>query len=125
MRATRHTYLRTHRLSGNILSLDTAAEELGLREQAARSKAGRAAKTLVKEGKLRVTLVVLQKGAVLGAHRVEGDVTLHVIRGQFEVQAADATIRAGKGNIIALGAGVAHQARAVQDATVIVTASMR
>jgi len=125
MPAKEHTYLKTHRIAGNILSLDTASEEIGLREQAADARSGRAAKTLVKEGQLRVTLVALRNGAVLGAHHVEGDVTLQVLRGQFEVRTQDTTIRAAKGNIIALRAGVSHDARALRDSTVLITTSMR
>jgi quercetin dioxygenase-like cupin family protein len=120
-----HTYLRTHRIAGNILSVDIGAEEIGLRGQAQAAKSGRAAKTLVKEGKLRVTLIALRAGTVLGAHHVEGEVTLHVLRGQFEVLTGDGTLRASKGGLIALGAGVSHEARAVRDSTVLITTSMR
>jgi quercetin dioxygenase-like cupin family protein len=121
----KHTYLKTHRIAGNTLSIDTASEEAGLREQAANSTSGRAAKTLVKEGRLRVTLVALRKGAVLGAHRVEGDVTLQVLRGQFEVLTQDGAIRVAKANIVALRAGVSHEAHALRDSTILITASMR
>ena len=69
---TKHTYLKTHRLSGDILEFMLPAEEAALRERAAGAKAGRAAKTLVKEGALRLTLVALNKGIVLQAHQVEG-----------------------------------------------------
>ena len=121
----KHTYLKTHRIAGNTLSIDTASEEAGLREQAAKANTGRAAKTLVKQGQLRVTLVALRKGSVLSAHRVEGDVTIQVLRGQFEILTQDGAIRAAKGNIVALRAGVSHEAHAVRDSTILITTSMR
>jgi quercetin dioxygenase-like cupin family protein len=122
---SRHTYLRTHRLAGKILEFDLGAEERKLQEQAASAKSGRAAKTLVKEGRLRITLVAMRKGAALGAHAVEGDVSLQVLRGAFAMRTKDQHFRARKGSLIALQAGVQHDAQATRDATILITASMR
>lgn len=121
----KHTYLKTHRLASKVIGFDTSAEEAPLRAQAAQANSGRAAKTMVKEGRLRVTLVALRGGTAFGAHQVEGDVTLHVLRGQFEVRTKEGTVQASKGSVIALQAGVPHEARAVRDSTVLITASMR
>jgi quercetin dioxygenase-like cupin family protein len=125
MAKSEHTYLKTHELSANMLTFDTSAEERRLRTQATHARTGRAAKTLVKEGRLRLTLVALRKGTVLGAHRVEGEVTLHVLRGRLEVQTEREAVRATKGSIIALQAGVPHEAEALSDSTLLITASMR
>jgi quercetin dioxygenase-like cupin family protein len=125
MAKSEHTYLRTHRLAAKMLTLDVGTEERRLREQAAKATAGRAAKTLVKEGRLRVTLVALRKGTVLGAHHVEGEVTLHVLRGRLEVRTAREAVRPAKGGIVALQAGVSHEAEALSDSTLLITASMR
>jgi quercetin dioxygenase-like cupin family protein len=120
-----HTYLRTHKLSGTMLEYDVAAEEAKLQQQAASSKAGRAAKTLVKEGRLRVTLVAVRQGIALGAHSVEGDVSLQVLRGAFEVKTDEGSVRAAKGALLVLQAGVEHDARALRDGSILITASMR
>jgi len=120
-----HTYLRTHSLAGKILGFDLAAEDAKLQQQASAAKSRRAAKTLVKEGRLRVTLVALRKGAVLGAHTVEGDVSLQVLRGAFEVRTVQRRIRGRKGSLIVLRASVEHEATATRDTTVLITASMR
>ncbi len=125
MGKTEHTYLRTHQLAAKMLTFDTSAEERRLRQQAAEARTGRAAKTFVKEGRIRLTLVALRKGTVLGAHQVEGDVTLHVLRGRLEVRTAREAVRAIKGGIIALQAGVSHEAEALRGSTVLITASMR
>ncbi|MEX0786952.1 MAG: LuxR family transcriptional regulator [Dehalococcoidia bacterium] len=125
MPAKKHSYLRTHKLAGAVLQLDASAEEAKLREQAARSKSGRAAKTLVKEGRLRVTLVALRKGTALGAHAVAGDVTIEVRRGAIEIGMDKTSVRASKGDLIALRARVRHDARALRDSTILITASMR
>lgn len=125
MPAKKHSYLRTHKLAGKVLQLDTAAEEAKLREQAATSKSGRAAKTLVKEGRLRVTLIALRKGTALGAHAVAGDVTIEVRRGAVEIGMDGKSIRAAKGDLVALQARVRHDARALRDSTILITAAMR
>jgi quercetin dioxygenase-like cupin family protein len=125
MAKTKHSYLKTHRLAGRLMAFDTNDEEAKLRKLAADAASGRAAKTLVKEGHLRVTLVVLRKGAVLGAHRVKGDVTLQVLRGRFEVNTAGESVRATRGDVVTIRADVSHDARALSDSTVLITASMR
>lgn len=48
-----------------------AAEDDSLRQFAEESKTGRAGKTLVKDGPLRITLVALKKGTELPSHHVE------------------------------------------------------
>jgi quercetin dioxygenase-like cupin family protein len=119
-----HSYLKTHRLAGAMVSLDLQAEEAKLRALAAGAGSGRAAKTLLKQGRMRVTLVALRRGAELSAHQVEGDVTLHVLRGEFEVRTKQRGVRAAKGGMLALQAGLSHEARALRDSTVLITAAM-
>lgn len=125
MATSKHTYLRTHRLAGRVITFDTATEEAKVRNQSASSKQGRAAKTLVKEGKLRVTLLVLRKGSVHGAHEVEGELSIHVLRGALEVHTSAGTVRVSKGGLVVLHAGVRHHACALRDTTALLTTSMR
>ncbi len=99
---SKHTYLKTHRLSGDILQFILPAEEVALRERAASAKAGRAARTLVKEGALRLTLVALNKGIVLQAHQVDGALSIHVIRGRARVSAAGTDSTIGAGGLVVL-----------------------
>jgi quercetin dioxygenase-like cupin family protein len=125
MAARKHTYLRTHRLAGAILTFDLRAESAALQQRAAAARTGRAAKTLVKEGRLRATLIALRRGTVLGAHGVEGEVLLHVLRGTFEVQTKDTAAVARAGGVIALHAGLRHDAHALRDSVVLITTAMR
>ena len=120
-----HTYTRTHKLAGKLLRFDTAAEEAKLAKQAAAAKAGRAAKTFVKEGRLRVTLMALRKGTVLSAHTVPAEVSIGVVRGAVEVHTEDGAVRANKGSLIVLQAGVTHDVRALRDSSLLITTSMR
>jgi quercetin dioxygenase-like cupin family protein len=120
-----HTYLRTHKLAGSLLQFDIAREDAELQRKAADAKTGRAAKTLVKEGRIRMTLIALRKGASLGAHQVEGDVSVHVLRGAFELRTESERTRASKGSAVVIQAGVQHDAVATRDTGILLTACMR
>jgi quercetin dioxygenase-like cupin family protein len=120
-----HTYKKTHKLSAKVLQIDTAAEEAKLARQAASAKTGRAAKTFVKEGRLRVTLIALRKGTVLSAHTVPGEVSIAVTRGAVEIGTAGEGIPAKRGAVVVLEAGVTHDVRALRDSALLITTSMR
>ena len=62
------------------------------------SRSGRSARTLLKEGPLRVTLVALGAGGALAEHHADGPITVHVLAGRI-------TFRAGEDEWL-LGAGV-------------------
>jgi quercetin dioxygenase-like cupin family protein len=125
MPTSKHTYLRTHKLAGRLMVFDTAAEEAKVRTQAASSKQGRGAKTLVKEGRLRVTLLGMRKGTALGAHNVDGEVSIQVLRGAIEIHTSEGAVRVRKGGLAVLHAGVRHDAHALQDTTALLTTAMR
>lgn len=117
-------YLRAHRLRDKVLRVDVGPEEEVLRALAASSDAGRAAKTLVKEGPLRVTLVALSQGATLEEHQVRGPVTIHGLRGQLRLTTSQGDVDVKAGELIALDAGVAHSAMAVDDCAFLITVAM-
>ena len=125
MATGKHTYLRTHKLAGRVIVFDTATQEAKVHGWAAASKTGRAAKTLVKEGQLRVTLIGLRKGTVLGSHQVAGELSIHVLRGALEIRTTAGSVRVPKGGIAVLHAGVRHDALALRDASILLTTSMR
>jgi quercetin dioxygenase-like cupin family protein len=124
MPAMKHTYRRTHQLSGAALSFSLGAEDAALRQKASAAKAGRAAKTLVKEGPIRVTVVALNKGVALQAHQVEGAVSIHVLRGRARVAAAGGETDLSSGGLVVLQEQVTHAAVAVTDCTLLITVAM-
>jgi len=117
-------YLRTHRLRGKVLEFILRAEDEELRGRAGSSKTGRAAKTLVKEGPLRVTLVALAKGTTLQPHQVAGPVTIQSIRGCLRVTTEAGDLDVPAGNLVALDAGVAHTAMALEDCGALLTVTI-
>ena len=119
--AGKHTYLRTHQLGGEVMAFALRAEELALRQRAESTKAGRAAKTLVKEGPLRLTLVALRKGIVLQPHQVDGAVSVQVLRGRAKVDAPGEGTSLGVGGLVTIPPRQVHAATALTDCTLLIT----
>lgn len=119
--AQESAYERTRRLRGKVLAflLDREGEALALRAQSATS--GRAAKTLVKEGPLRVTLVTLRAGTSLQRHQVAGPSSIQALKGmaRFETPAGTTVLPAGA--MMVLDAGVTHTVTAMEDSTLLVS----
>ena len=122
--ATKHTYLKTHALSGAALSFSLATEDAALRERVTEARSGRVAKTLVKEGRLRVTLIALRRGAALGAHQVAGVVSVQVLRGRARVSAEGRIVELSRGGLLVLDQEVTHTAEALVDSALLVTVAM-
>ncbi len=122
--AQRHTYLKTHTLAGAMLSFALSAEDAGIRERAQSAKSGRVAKTLVKEGRLRVTLIAMRNGSRLGAHQVEGVVSVQVMRGRARVSAGGASIDVAANGLLVLQEEVSHTLEALADCALLVTVAM-
>ena len=114
-------YLRSHRLQGRVLQFILGAEDDDLRERARLSKSGRAAKTLVKEGSLRITLVAMTAGSALQSHQVAGPVSIQSMRGCLRLQTDAGDIKVPSGHLVALDAGVTHTTTAVEDSLVLLT----
>ena len=96
-----------------------------MREQAAvLSTTGRVGKTLVKEGALRITQVMLRKGSPLGSHRIAGPVSIQVLRGHLRLSSADGEMQLEAGDLVAVDGGVAHAAEAMSDCALLITMAM-
>lgn len=118
-------YTRTHRLSGKKLQFLLKEEEQDLRERAANASSGRSAKTLVKQGRLRATLVALRKGTQLKAHEVEGPVSIQCLRGNVAIEVGGETTELTAGGLLVLDKKVPHDARAMRDSAILITMSTR
>jgi quercetin dioxygenase-like cupin family protein len=69
---------------------------------------GRTARTLVKDGPLRVTLIVLGPGGKLREHSAPGPITVHALEGRLRFSTGGADHDLAAGDLLALGAEVAH-----------------
>lgn len=71
-------------------------------------RAGRSARTLIKEGPLRVTLVALGPGGTLAPHSADGPITVHVLSGEIEFSVGEDSQHLNTGDLLSLGGGVEH-----------------
>jgi quercetin dioxygenase-like cupin family protein len=107
-------------LAGDVLALDLGKEMQLVRGELAAGHA-RIARTLVKEGPLRLTLVGLGPGGVMREHEAGGPVTIHVLDGELELDAGGETRVHRVGALIALDRRVRHAVSSSRGALFLLT----
>ena len=96
-------------LSGKAIHVRLGAERASdLIDEGLLARAGRTARTLVKEGPLRVTLVALGPGGALAEHRADGPISAHVLSGRVRFRAGEDEWLLEEGDLLSLPAGVPH-----------------
>jgi len=120
-----HSYLKTRRISGDVLRFQLAFEEARLHEAAAASSAHRAGKTLVKEGSLRITQLALQKGMRLPWHEVGGALSIQILRGRLQMTTSDGKMDLAPGALVVLNGRVQHTAVAMSDCVMLITIALQ
>jgi quercetin dioxygenase-like cupin family protein len=111
-------------LSGDVMLFRLDDERERTADPATVRKHGRAARTLLKEGPLRVTLVVLAPGGELAEHSAEGPITLQPLAGSLRFRAAGAAHDVGAGDMLSAGAGVRHAVSSEHGATFLLTVAI-
>ena len=106
-------------LSGLPLAFRLADEVRALR--AGLADGPRSARTLVKNGALRVTVIGLAPGGALASHSADGPITVHVLEGAIEFEAEGTTWPLPAGTLFSLDAGVAHAVRAPEGGVFLLT----
>lgn len=107
-------------LAGDVLAFDLAAEIRTVREELAATHS-RIARTLVKEGPLRLTLVGVGAGGSLREHQAEGPISIHVLEGEIALDAGGQTRTMPAGSLAALDAGVRHAVRSSRGGLFLLT----
>jgi quercetin dioxygenase-like cupin family protein len=120
-----HVYLQTHQVSGDVLRFLLSFEGSRLHEVAASSPSGRAGKTLVKEGSLRIVQMALKEGVGLSSHDVDGAVSVQILRGRLQMRTAGGAMDLTPGALVVLDASVRHSATAMSDCELLITISLR
>lgn len=85
------------------------------------ARSGRSARTLVKEGPLRLTLMALAPGGSLPIHHAAGPVTIHVLTGAVKFVALAQEYLLQAGDVLVFGPGVEHSAQSDAGATLLLT----
>src|SRR5690554_2463457 len=98
-------------LSGKALHHRLADEHRSsLIDRGLLNRSGRSARTLIKDGPLRVTLVSLAAGGSLSEHHATGPITIHTLSGTIRFRAGDDEWLLEPGDLLSLGASVPHTA---------------
>lgn len=82
---------------------------------------GRSARTLVKEGPLRLTIMAIAPGGDLPTHSTDGPVTVHLLEGEVLFEALGHEYPLTPGDLLVLAPGVKHSARSVTGGLFLLT----
>jgi len=110
-------------LSGPMLTFDLRQQTEELRGEDAYARSGRAGRTLAKAGRLRLVLVAMAPGNAIGTHQADSPMTVHVISGHIRYRAADGEHELRDGEVLFFGPGDAHDIRALQESSLLLTLS--
>ncbi|MGE3985440.1 MAG: hypothetical protein AB7G38_14830 [Dehalococcoidia bacterium] len=113
-----HSYLKDHQLQGEAIHINLAREAETLIAEAKQAPQGRAARTLVKDGPLRITLLGLKEGAAIADHRAGGPVSIEVVTGSVVIEVGAAAYELAAQEALVLDADVVHSVRATADAAI-------
>lgn len=97
-------------LDGDVLVHHLRANERMLDPELL-ARHGRTARTLVKDGPLRLTMMGIAPAGVLPLHRTEAPVTIHVLEGEVTFSALGREYPLASGDVLVLAPGVEHSAR--------------
>ena len=109
-------------LAGDVLAFDLGEEMRLVREELVGGRV-RIARTLVKEGSLRLTLVGLAPGGALDEHAAAGPIAIQVVDGELDLTAGGETRTCATGSLIALDRRVRHAVRSQGGAMFLLTLS--
>jgi quercetin dioxygenase-like cupin family protein len=82
---------------------------------------GRTARTIVKEGPLRLTIMGMAAGGVLPAHTTDARVTIHLLEGEVTFTARGRDYSLHTGDVLVLAGGVEHEARSTTGGVFLLT----
>jgi quercetin dioxygenase-like cupin family protein len=82
---------------------------------------GRTARTIVKEGPLRLTMMGLAPAGVLPPHSTDAPVTIHLLEGEVQFSALGRDYALTTGDVLVIAPGVEHSARSEKGGTFLLT----
>jgi quercetin dioxygenase-like cupin family protein len=95
-------------LADEGLCFDLEEEAARLERAGSLSRSGRSARTLVKDGVMRVVLTVLGAGGRVARHAVAGPVLVQGLRGEILVQVGEESLAVRAGELCSIGPAVEH-----------------
>lgn len=104
---------------GVTFDLAPLAEEL--LAEARRGREGQAARTLIRSADLRIVLVALVAGATISEHHAAVTASVHTLTGKVRLQLPERSVEVAAGQLLVLGAGLAHDVHAETDSAFLLT----
>jgi quercetin dioxygenase-like cupin family protein len=107
-------------IEGRVLVNHLTQDEM-LIDQALLVQHGRSARTLVKEGALRVTVIALAANGVLPAHSATGPISIQLLNGDVTFDIAGRTYPLQPNDLLVVAPRVEHLARSATGGTFLLT----
>lgn len=108
-------------LDAVLLTFDIPAQ---LKQESVWQTGSRNGITLLKTEGLRVVLVAMHAGTVIPVHKAEGPIAVEVVEGRLVFSAASRDVTLGKGQLLTLQPGIAHDLRAIDPPAAPATSSL-
>ena len=112
---------KLHKADSAVLRLDLMARSNAIMAAARESANGRAARTLVNEGPLRIVILGFSAGASMDQHQAPGVSCLQLLRGLLTIAVADQLVNLTTGDCLVLEAGLSHSVKAQADSALLLT----
>jgi len=109
-----------HPVSGPEL-IFSLSEEMARLKSELRSAPARTAKTLIKEGPITVTLIGVNPGGSLHAHKADGPITVQVMEGEIELTVGESARALPAGSLLALDGGITHAVHSAHGGVFLLT----
>ena len=113
--------LTMRQLKGEALQFSVQEEMLALIARVRGNKSKRTAKTLVKEGPLRVLIVALDAGGKLEEHAVDGPFSVQCLLGKAAMRVGGQTYDLGPGGLVVVDSLVPHDLEAIEATALLIT----
>ena len=107
-------------ISGDVLVQHLRSDVMSI-DQTLLAAHGRSARTLVKDGPLRLTMMGLAAGGILPSHRTDHPVSIQVVQGDVTFVAVGQEYTLIAGDVLIFAAGVEHSARSTGGAAFLLT----
>jgi quercetin dioxygenase-like cupin family protein len=107
-------------IEGRVLVNHLTQDEM-LIDQALLGQHGRSARTLVKEGALRVTIIGLAAGGTMPAHSANGPISIQLLQGDVTFDVVGEQYSLSQSDLLVIAPGVEHAARSTSGATFLLT----
>lgn len=111
-------------LSGDVMVFRLDDERERAADPSTVQKHGRSARTLLKDGPLRVTLVVLGPGGELAEHSADGPITVQPLDGSIRFTIGGQSHDVSAGEMLSAGAGLPHSVHSEHGAAFLLTVAL-